>query len=287
MATIRWGTNSPGVIDATGSWVGGVVPTGSDTAVWDGEYTGPVTAGTGTETFGHVEVSQHYPAQMGTSGSPLLVNCGNMNLSGSGAGYWTTTADSIVVNTGQRSGDGIQITPTLSGTNETLAVYSGAVTVLGGTIAQLSVGGGVGVREPLVTINSGTTLSNYIAMSSGSVTSSVAPSSFVFVSGGVLTMQDVASPSPITVAGGTVRFLGTTQVTLNEMIVLGGTLDFSDNKGVYGLATAASLYVYPGGVANMNSGKSTGMDAGSKVSYLYRGGRLIQFRNDINPIMVP
>lgn len=295
MAVIRWGTNTNGSdITANGNWLGGVAPGGADDAVFDGEFTGSCIDGAAPLAPANCYVDPAYTAgtgtaEMGTVATPVRINATDILSFGGGADAWITTTTNQVLCTARNTSNTLTITPTISGTEDTMNVASGKVVIAGGTIQNLHIARAIlGTSEPIVTIQSAATISNALCMAGGNVTNQITSfGATLSVTGGNLEMQGTTNSPTITfISGGRVRFTGTTTLTLNEFYIgPQGTLDISGHKGSFALGTTTILVVFPQGFANMDSNKAIGWD-GNATAIVFRGGQLKQFVNDINPIMV-
>lgn len=285
MSIITWATNSQGAWDTGANWAGGTKPGASDTALFDGEFTGDVTAPAGTETVQHVEVASSYSGPMGTPGSPLTVDCTNMTLAGSGPGYWTTDCAQLLVNSRTRTGDGIRGIFTVDGGEEAVCILNGKFTLLNASSVQ-NMFVGSHADGPTVILQDASEVTNTLDIFNGRVTAQSGACGGIHIRGGVLNLQDVSElPQVFEISGGLVRVTGTSTLTMNEIRVLGGTFDISGHQGGFTLSAVCSLLVMPLAYANMNSGKSIGWD-GNATAWVFPGGQIKQFRNDINPIVV-
>lgn len=264
MAQIRWGTATAGVLDTASNWVGGVAPTGSDDAVFDGEYNGNPTAPASQLTVGNIYVSKAFnaasgggtPGNMGSAVAPLDVLVGTIHYEGSCAqAYFTGSGDRVIAGHAGEGANALHLGEmVISGGGESVEVVSGRTVIDEGTIKDIHVGGDSNRSPKLEMI--GVSHTGDFSMNGGEVDADyINDANFMAMASGILRLDNIGSLPPFTIgAGGRMVLTGTSSLVIDDLNILsGGFLDLSGYKGP--ILYSGTLRVYSGGIANLDSGK--------------------------------
>lgn len=278
MANIRWGINIAGAWSTGANWVGGVKPGAGDTAVFDGEFTGDVTAPAGVETIDALSVSPAYSGKMGTSGARLTVNCNGGSVSrltykGSGSEAWfTSTVDSAILDPQRMEASALNVSLTANGGKSWVAILGGRTNLIGGDIKNLFIARNGRGAVPEVSHDAACTLSGILQMNDGRVTLRGVPSDDIIVRGGILDFIGTASFSKdLFVTGGLVKATGANAVIIDSIRCMGGSIDFSAVSQI--IAISSFLYVGHGAFVNLDNGVPVTLTGA--VVLVEQGGSLI------------